>query len=295
MLCLAALKSWYECIKRLPPTHSPKNFNETDPKCGFAQGFAIQTVGPLPIAFARQMMVAKGAWGWGMRQLMMDYNHWGAIALLDEILPWADNRVEIAEEKDRNGIPVAKVIFNHESKVANYLRQTADTWNSNIDQWTYATGTELAHRVGVVGYYVRLAPPEIIKTGSLLNISLKLKNQPTDNATLPASAIVSPDALGLVRYGLRAANDPRIVNTVKVIDAMLKTEVSTGPVWHRYTMDGYGETSDGGPFRSEGIGSGWPLLGGERAHYELAHGNLAEARRLRDVMVKQSSQGCADP
>ena len=183
----------------------------------------------------------------------------------------------------------------NESNVANFLRQTADTWNSDIDHWTYATGTELAHRVGVAGYYVRLAPPEIIKTGSLLNISLKVKNQPADKATLPASAVVSPDALGLVRYGLRAANDPRIVNTVKVIDAMLKTEVSTGPVWHRYTMDGYGEASDGGPFRSEGIGRGWPLLGGERAHYELAYGNRTEARRLLDVMVKQSSQGALIP
>ncbi|MGA8557005.1 MAG: glycoside hydrolase family 15 protein, partial [Candidatus Acidiferrales bacterium] len=115
--------------------------------------------------------------------------------------------------------------------------------------------------------------------------------QPADKGTLPASAVVSPDALALVRYGLRAADDPRIVNTVKVIDATLKTEVSTGPVWHRYTMDGYGETSDGGPFRSAGIGRGWPLLAGERAHYELARGNAFEARRLLGVMAKQTSPG----
>jgi glucoamylase len=178
-----------------------------------------------------------------------------------------------------------------ESKLAGYLRQTADIWNSNIDQWTYATGTELAHRVGVDGYYVRMAPPEVLKTGSVLDVSLKIKNQPADKATLPASAEVSPDALALVRYGLRAADDPRIVNTIKVIDATLKAEVSTGPVWHRYTMDGYGETSDGGPFRQEGIGRGWPLLGGERAHYELARGNRGEARRLLGVMAKQTSPG----
>jgi choline dehydrogenase-like flavoprotein len=47
-----------------------------------------------------------------MRQVMMDYNHWGAIALLSEILPWEDNRVELAEEKDRHGLRVAKVTFN---------------------------------------------------------------------------------------------------------------------------------------------------------------------------------------
>ncbi|MGA8440115.1 MAG: hypothetical protein WB762_24330 [Candidatus Sulfotelmatobacter sp.] len=106
---------------------------------------------------------------------------------------------------------------------------------------------------------------------------------------------MSPDALGLVRYGLRAANDPRIVNTVKVIDAELRTEVSTGPVWHRYTLDGYGETSDGGPFRNAGIGRGCPLLGGERAHYELARGNRVEAERLLGVMAKQTSPGALIP
>ncbi len=178
-----------------------------------------------------------------------------------------------------------------ESGLANYLRQTADTWNSNIDQWTYATGTQLAHKAGVDGYYVRMAPPEVLKTGSVLDVSLKIKNQPADKGTLPASAVVSPDALALVRYGLRAADDPRITNTVKVIDATLKTEVSTGPVWHRYTMDGYGETSDGGPFRSAGIGRGWPLLAGERAHYELARGSSAEASRLLGVMARQTSPG----
>ncbi|MGB6265007.1 MAG: hypothetical protein WBF56_04625, partial [Candidatus Acidiferrales bacterium] len=85
--------------------------------------------------------------------------------------------------------------------------------------------------------------------------------------------------------------DPRILDTVKVIDATLKMEVSTGPVWHRYTMDGYGETSDGGPFESAGIGRGWPLLAGERAHYELALGNPSEAKRLVEVIAKQTSPG----
>jgi choline dehydrogenase-like flavoprotein len=58
------------------------------------------------------MMVAKGAWGWGMRRVMMDYNHWCALGVLGEILPWPDNRVELADEKDQYGIPVARVTFN---------------------------------------------------------------------------------------------------------------------------------------------------------------------------------------
>jgi choline dehydrogenase-like flavoprotein len=98
---------------KAPPAHAlTEEFYETDAKRGFARGFAIQTVGPLPIAFARQMMTAKGAWGWGLRSVMMDYNHWAAFGFLGEILPHAENRVQLAQGKDRFGIPVAKVTFN---------------------------------------------------------------------------------------------------------------------------------------------------------------------------------------
>ncbi len=102
---------------KAPPAHAlTEEFYETDPKRGFARGFAIQTVAPLPVAFAKQMMVAKGAWGWGMRRVLMDYNHWAGLGVLGEILPWPDNRVELAEEKDGFGLRVAKVTFNlHEN------------------------------------------------------------------------------------------------------------------------------------------------------------------------------------
>jgi choline dehydrogenase-like flavoprotein len=98
---------------KAPPAHAlTEEFYETDPKRDFARGFAIQTVGPLPISFAKQMVSAKGSWGWGLRSVMMDYNHWAAFGFLGEILPHPENRVQIAEEKDPVGIPVAKVTFN---------------------------------------------------------------------------------------------------------------------------------------------------------------------------------------
>ncbi len=98
---------------KAPPAHAlTEEFYETDPKRGFARGFAIQTVGPLPIAFAKQMMTAKGAWGWGLRSLMMDYNHWAALGFLGEILPQKDNRVQVVDEKDQHGIPITKMNFS---------------------------------------------------------------------------------------------------------------------------------------------------------------------------------------
>jgi choline dehydrogenase-like flavoprotein len=102
---------------KAPPAGAlTEDFYETDPRRGFVRGFAIQTVGPLPIAFAKQMISAQGAWGWGLRRIMMDYNHWAALGLMGEILPHRDNRVELAEETDQFGLPAAKVTFSlHEN------------------------------------------------------------------------------------------------------------------------------------------------------------------------------------
>jgi glucoamylase len=178
-----------------------------------------------------------------------------------------------------------------EPDIARYCRETADTWNDHIERWTYVTGTELAKKEGVEGYYVRIAPTEVADAASPVDGFVPIKNRPPDQSSAPLSHIVSPDALALVRFGLRAADDPRIVNTVKVIDALLKTETKTGPIWHRYNEDGYGEHEDGSPFDGTGIGRGWPLLAGERAHYELACGDKHQARRLLKVMAAQTSPG----
>jgi glucoamylase len=96
--------------------------------------------------------------------------------------------------------------------------------------------------------------------------------------------MVSLDALAFVRFGLRAAHDPRIVNTVKVVDATLRVDTPRGPAWHRYQGDGYGEHADGGPFDGTGVGRAWPLLTGERAHYELAAGRRDVAKQLARAM-----------
>lgn len=98
---------------KAPPAHAmTEEFYETDPSRDFARGFAIQTVGPLPIAFARQMATAKDAWGWDLRRVAMDYNHWAAFGLLGEILPSADNRVTLADERDLRGERIAQVTFS---------------------------------------------------------------------------------------------------------------------------------------------------------------------------------------
>ncbi len=102
------------------------------------------------------------------------------------------------------------------------------------------------------GYYVRVAEPDQADAASPKHGFVPIKNRPPAESSASAALMVSPDALALVRFGLRAADDPRIVNTVKVIDALLKVDTPRGPSWHRYNGDGYGEHDDGSPFDGTG-------------------------------------------
>lgn len=169
--------------------------------------------------------------------------------------------------------------LNSEPQVATYLRETADSWNSSIENWTYVKGSDLAKFVGVDGYYVRINSHQSTVEQKGID-TLTISNRPKGENTCPINEMVSPDALALVRFGLRPANDPHIVNTIKVIDATLKFNSPGGPAWYRYNRDGYGEHADGQPFNGTGIGRPWPLLTGERAHYEIAAGNYTYANKL---------------
>ncbi len=166
------------------------------------------------------------------------------------------------------------------SAVATTMYDVADAWNDSIERWTYATGGDLAEQIGVEGYYVRIAPPETGGAASPTQGFVPIKNRPPGTDGDRAFHMISPDSLALVRFGLRAPDDPRILNTIRVIDALLKVQLPQGPCWYRYNGDGYGEHSDGSPFDGTGIGRPWPLLTGERAHYELAAGRPEEAERL---------------
>ena len=167
-----------------------------------------------------------------------------------------------------------------EHGIASYMRDLADTWNESIERWTYSRDSDLARQIGVDGYYVRIAPPEVECSASPNDGFVPIKNRPPGENLERASHVISPDALALVRFGVRAPNDPKILNTIKVIDALLKAKLPQGLCWYRYNDDGYGEHANGDPFDGTGIGRPWPLLAGERAHYELAAGNISGAQEL---------------
>jgi glucoamylase len=147
----------------------------------------------------------------------------------------------------------------------------ADYWNARLEDWAFVRGTALADQLEVSGYYIRTVPLDTLADKRVMTETVVIKNLAHD-PDLPASGQVSTDCLQLVRYGLRQADDPSIVDTVTVIDYLLKTDTPSGPVWHRYNDDGYGEHDDGTAFDGTGRGRGWPLLTGERGHYALSAG-----------------------
>jgi choline dehydrogenase-like flavoprotein len=94
-----------------PPEVSSEQFYETDPTKPYKRGFSIQTVSPLPITWAEHVM-AQGHWGIDFRNYMTDYVHWACLGALCEFLPQADNRVTLAPEKDRHGMPIARFDYS---------------------------------------------------------------------------------------------------------------------------------------------------------------------------------------
>lgn len=171
-----------------------------------------------------------------------------------------------------------------EGKERDYLLSLADSWNECIEEWTYAEGGPYCAEHGVDGYYVRLAPPE--NEGGLRG-AISVRNRA--HGTVSADGLVGLEFLYLVRAGLRRADDKRIENTVKVIDAMLRAETPSGPAYYRYNGDGYGEHDDGKPFDGTGTGRPWPLLAGERGHYAVLTGE--DASPYLEAMMRMTGPG----
>jgi glucoamylase len=151
-----------------------------------------------------------------------------------------------------------------------YAIELADCWNERIEDWTYVQNTELSHRFGVDGYYVRIAPSAA--EGGLRGC-VEVRNRLGD--VVSAEALVGLEFIYLARLGLRSAGDQRILDSLKVADALLRTDTPCGPVYHRYNGDGYGEHEDGSAYDGTGVGRGWPLLVGERGHLALLQGEDA--------------------
>jgi glucoamylase len=178
-----------------------------------------------------------------------------------------------------------------EEKMALFLEEYADFLESHIETWTVTTQGALVP--GIPRHYLRILPidptdrqPQEDPNAGILEI----KNiEPGKPFQFPAKDVVDAGFLELVRYGIRKAGTPLMEDSLHVVDSILKVETPFGPSWRRYNHDGYGQKPDGGPYSGWGQGRAWPLLTGERGHYELAAGR--EVKPYINAMEAFASKG----
>jgi glucoamylase len=177
------------------------------------------------------------------------------------------------------------------AELAQYLEDYADWIEAHLDEWT--TTNEGVLLAGVTRHYMRLRPPcagEPFHNPNIPAGCMLISNRgPGEKNVFEAREIIDAGFLELVRYGIRRADDALIVDSLKVVDHVLKIETPNGTCWRRYNHDGYGQRKDGGPYMGWGQGRAWPLLGGERGHYELAAGR--DVRPFIQAMERFSSKG----
>ncbi|MHB8310143.1 glycoside hydrolase family 15 protein [Metallibacterium sp.] len=166
---------------------------------------------------------------------------------------------------------------------ARYALLLADDWNARIESWVYVQDTELDRAHGTHGHYVRIAPPGQDAQHS----EIALKNR--GRVVVAARDLLGLEYLYLVRLGLRDAADARIVDTTRLVDALLRVQTPSGAFYRRYNEDGYGEHRDGRAFDGTGVGRAWPLLTGERGQFAVQAG--ADARPYLDAMLASASEG----
>lgn len=161
-----------------------------------------------------------------------------------------------------------------DAATAAYLQDYADFLNCHVEAWTVTSSGELL--AGVPRHYIRINPvdlksphPEEDPDLGVIRIANRIPGEPS---VFPGKNVVDGGFLELVRYGIRKGGDPLVEDSLKVVDAVLKVDTPYGPAWRRYNHDGYGQGPHGEPFVHAGRGRAWPLLTGERGHYELAAG-----------------------
>jgi glucoamylase len=156
------------------------------------------------------------------------------------------------------------------SSAARYL-QVADSWLDNLGRWTVTTNGPYSNQP----YFLRITSDGDANAGTKIQLS-------DGGPLIDQREVLDPSFLELVRLGVLRPDDPRILNTLTLVDQHLGYSTPNGPFWHRASFDGYGEKADGSEWEPTDTGSGithgrgWPLLTGERGEYRLTAGLVAQ-------------------
>lgn len=173
--------------------------------------------------------------------------------------------------------------LNADKTTAKKYLETADNWAQNVEKWTVTKSGNAS------GYFLRITENDNPNDGARMEIN-------SSNRVVDERKILDAGFLELVRLGIKRPRDPLIVESLKLIDQLIKVKTPVGDAWYRYNHDAYGETPDGGKYDARnGIGRLWTLLTGERGEYELAAGNVAGARQKLDTLAAFANDGFMIP
>jgi len=175
--------------------------------------------------------------------------------------------------------------INGEKAAAAVFLRTADLWAKQVDSWCATSNGPYENGQ----YYLRITEKGDPSNPAKIEIN-------SGGGTYDQREIVDGGFLELVRLGIKSPGDPLILGSVKVVDKLIKVTTPAGPAWYRYTHDGYGERPDGMAYDGRtGVGRLWTLLTGERGQFELARGDLDEARRLLETLSGFANEGLMIP
>jgi glucoamylase len=170
---------------------------------------------------------------------------------------------------------------------AYFILAYADWLAAHVEEWTVTTQGELVE--GIRRHYIRINPTSPDEPDPHADPNETMIQIANGGGLHPARNVVSGDFLHLVRFGIRDPNDSLVRDSIEVIDRILKHDLPQGPGWRRYNHDGYGQKDDGSAYDGTGVGRCWPILTGERGHYELAAGR--DPRPFIKAMENFSNQG----
>lgn len=100
--------------KGTPVMATTQDFYETDFKRDFVRGYCLHAHGVRPLSLAKGLASNLDIWGSELRKIMLDFNYYGQITQVGEVLPNIANYVTLSEnERDEYGIPLAEISFSY--------------------------------------------------------------------------------------------------------------------------------------------------------------------------------------
>lgn len=121
--------------KGTPVLATTQDFYRTDPDRSFVRGYSLHSHGVRPVSFGKGISKSEGGpvWGERLRQALMDYNFYGRVTLVGEVLPNVNNQVSLAEETDEYGLPRAKVTFSYGENDTKLIDHAVQTMSSILE------------------------------------------------------------------------------------------------------------------------------------------------------------------